>query len=138
LVRRITIFLGRPIAASIIIAAMIGWCTLNMVVAARGAAPPDPPPFQWLELVISAVALVVVFLVLATQQRDEELAQVHQQVTLQLAIAAEQKAAKMIELLELLRKDHPSIPDRRDEKASEMARPADPESVVSAIKLMTG
>ena len=73
-------------------------------------------------------------MVLATQRRDDELAQLNQRLILQLAMLSEQKAAKTIQLLEQLRKDHPSIPDRQDEEASVMAQPTDPEVVLKAIK----
>jgi head-tail adaptor len=63
-----------------------------------------------------------------------ELTQLNQRLTLQLAILAEQKAAKTIELLERLRKDHPAIPDHHDEEASAMAQPTSPEAVLNAIK----
>jgi uncharacterized membrane protein len=71
--------------------------------------------------------------VLSTQRRDEELAQLHQQLTLQLALLGEQKTAKLIALVEALRRDHPAIPDRIDAEAQAMAQPANPEAVLDAI-----
>ncbi len=66
-------------------------------------------------------------------RRDEELAQLHQELTLQLALLGEQKGAKLIALVEALRKDHPAIPDRHDAEAQAMAQPANPEAVLDAI-----
>ncbi len=73
-------------------------------------------------------------MILSTQRREDELAGHREQLTLQLAILGDQKAAKIIELLEELRRDHPSIHDRVDHDANAMSKPADPEAVFDAIK----
>jgi uncharacterized membrane protein len=132
--RVVTIGVGNPLAIGIVAVVTAGWVIVNVAIAIGGGRPFDPPPFQWLELLVSVGALLVVLVVLATQRRDDELQQVNQRLILQLAILAEQKAAKTIELLEELRRDHPSIPERRDEEAGLMARPTNPEAVLKAIK----
>jgi uncharacterized membrane protein len=58
----------------------------------------------------------------------------HEQLTLELAILSEQKAAKIISLLEELRQDHPEIHNRVDHEAAAMSAPADPKSVLESIK----
>ncbi|WP_207210943.1 hypothetical protein, partial [Lichenibacterium minor] len=55
------------------------------------------------------------------------------QLTLELSILSEKKSAKIIELLEELRRDLPAVRNRVDEEASEMAKPADPQAVLQAI-----
>jgi uncharacterized membrane protein len=47
---------------------------------------------------------------------------------------SEQKTAKVIQLLEESRRDNPLIRDRVDQEAEVMAQPADPQSVLEAIK----
>ena len=76
----------------------------------------------------------MVILILATQQREYQLAQLREQLTLELAILSEQKTAKVIQLLEESRRDNPLIRDRVDQEAEAMAQPADPQSVLDAIK----
>jgi uncharacterized membrane protein len=71
-------------------------------------------------------------LILATQRRENELASHHERLTLELAILSEQKAAKIISLLEELRQDHPR--DRVDDEAAAMSEPADPQSVLETFK----
>jgi uncharacterized membrane protein len=51
-----------------------------------------------------------------------------------VAILSEQKTAKVVALLEELRRDSPLVRDRVDELANIMARPVDPQSVIDAIK----
>jgi hypothetical protein len=48
--------------------------------------------------------------------------------------AGEQKTAKVTQLLEESRRDNPLIRDRLDREAETMAQPADPKSVLDAIK----
>jgi uncharacterized membrane protein len=72
-------------------------------------------------------------LILITQRREDELAGHRDQLTLQLGILSEQKSAKIIELLEELRRDAPDLRNRLDPEATAMSTPADHE-VLNAIK----
>ena len=73
-------------------------------------------------------------LILTTQRREDEMAGHREQLTLELAILSEQKSAKIIALLEELRRDNPMIRDRHDAEAEALSTPADPNSVLEAIK----
>jgi len=106
------------------------WISLNLL----AARPIDPPPFSWLGCAVSLVSLYMVVLILATQRREDELAQHREQLILELAILSEQKTTKVIQLLEESRRDNPLIHNRVDREAEAMARPADPQSVIDAIK----
>jgi uncharacterized membrane protein len=63
-----------------------GWISLNLLAAALGYRPFDPPPFSGLGGAVSLVSLYMVVLILATQQREYQLAQLREQLTLELAI----------------------------------------------------
>jgi uncharacterized membrane protein len=123
---------GRFLAVGTAVA--IGWIDLNLLVPAFGLRPFDPPPFAWLEGLISLASFTMVVLILASQRRADDLAERRAQFTLELAILNERKTAKVIELLEEFRRDDPEVRDRIDAEAEQMARPADPPSVLSAIK----
>jgi uncharacterized membrane protein len=71
--------------------------------------------------------------VLITQNRQGRRAEHRSHLDLQVSMLAEQKIAKLIALVEELRVDLP-VRDRRDPEAEDMAKPADPELVVAAIK----
>lgn len=133
-VDRMTAVLGRPRFIGALTAMVIGWIAVNLIAAALGYRPVDPPPFAWLEGAVSLVSLYMVVLILATQRNEEELAQHRELLNLELAILTEQKTAKVIELLEEVRRDNPLIHNRVDREAQAMARPADPQSVLEAIK----
>jgi uncharacterized membrane protein len=133
-VDRITTLLGRPRFMGILTVIAAGWISLNLLAAALGYRPIDPPPFQGFGLAVSLVSLYIVVLILATQRREYKLAQLREQLTLELAILSEQKTAKVIQLLEESRRDNPLIRNRVDQEAEAMAQPADPQSVLEAIK----
>jgi uncharacterized membrane protein len=129
-VRRLTDILGRPSFLGILAIAVAGWIGAN----ALGYSPIDPPPFAWLNVVASLVSLFMVVLILGAQRHEDQLTQHRELLTLELAILSEQKTAKVIQLLEEVRRDNPLIHDRVDREAEVMAKPADPQSVLDAIK----
>jgi uncharacterized membrane protein len=131
---RITGWVGSPRFLGVLTCLAAAWVSLNMFAAALGYRPIDPPPFSGLGNMVSLASLYIVVLILATQRREYQLAQLREQLTLELAILTEQKAAKLIQLLEESRRDNPLIADRIDQEAEAMAKPADPEAVLGAIK----
>jgi uncharacterized membrane protein len=98
-----------------------------------GAPLLDPPPFPWVQTVTSILAFYVTVLILITQRHENRLHETRSQLTLQIAMLAERKNAKIIELLEQLRRDHPDIADRVDEDAIAMAQPTDAAAVIDAV-----
>ncbi len=94
----------------------------------------DAPPFPWLQGAMTLMSLFMVAIVLGTQKLEDELSEQREMITLELALLSEQKIAKMIALMEELRRDSPEVRDRIDEEAGIMAQPADPQAVFAAIK----
>ena len=125
---------GRPSFMVWLLVVVAGWTGLNLAMVGLGRQPLDQPPFAGLELAISLAALFMTVLILSTQRRDDELTSYREQLTLELAILGEQKSAKIIELLEELRRDDPTIRNRIDHDAAAMSAPADPQAVLDAIK----
>ena len=133
-VDRMTALLGRPGFIGVLTVVVAAWISLNMLATALGYRAIDPPPFSWLGGAVTLVSLYMVVLILATQRREDLLAQHREMLILELAILSEQKTAKVIQLLEETRRDNPQIRDRVDQEAEDMAQPADPKSVLAAIK----
>jgi uncharacterized membrane protein len=113
---------------------VVGWASANLAAFALGYVPLDEPPFFWLDTVLAVTSLCVTLIILTIQRRDDQLSTLREQLALELAVLSEQKSAKVIELLEALRRDHPAVPDRHDAEAAAMARPADPRDVIEAIE----
>ena len=126
--------LSRPWFIVILLLTALGWIGVNLVVASLGYHSIDPPPFTWLSGAASLASLFMVVLILATQRQEDQLGRRRELLILELAILSEQKTAKVIELLEEVRRDNPLIQDRVDKEAEAMAQPADPKSVLEVIQ----
>ena len=133
-VDRLTARAGSPAFVALLTVAVVSWMALNVGMTVAGRKPLDEPPFFWLQGLVALTALYMTVLILTTQRREDELMGHREQLTLELAILSEQKSAKIIALLEELRRDSPMIRDRHDAEAVALSTPADPNSVLDAIK----
>ena len=134
ILRKVASLLGSPWALGVVTALAIGWMCVNLVAPPLGFRAPDPPPFGWLGHAVSLASLYMVVLIYANQRYDDQLAQVREQLTLELALLGEQKTTKVIQLLEEFRRDTPQVHDRVDRQADAMSEPVDPQRVIDAIK----
>ena len=137
LVERLTGWIGRPQFIALLTGAMLLWVGSNLLATWAGHVPWDEAPFFWMQGVVGLLALYVTVLILTTQRREDQLAGYREQLTLELAIVSEQKSAKIIALLEEMRRDNPNLRNRVDAEAVAMAVPADPQAVLDAIKEST-
>ena len=133
-VERLTRFFSRPRAAGLLAAAVVLWIAVNLGLRLAGQPPFDPPPFSGLQSVTSVGALFMTVFILVTQRREDELSELREQLTLELAMLSEHKTAKLIELVEELRRDMPNVRNRPDAEAASLSRPADPEAVLEVLK----
>jgi len=131
---RATAVFGWPGFVGLLLLTIILWIGGNIGISLLGGKPWDSPPFVWLQGAVTIASLCLTALVLTTQRREERLASHRDQLILELAVLNEQKAAKIIRLLEEMRKDDPSIQDRVDDEAQSMSKPSDMHVVLEAIK----
>lgn len=134
LVERVTAQIGRPRTVIALIGISSLWILANLVAPRVGIAPWDPLPCFWLQGAVGAYGGLVATIVLATQNRQQRQAEQQAYLELQVNLAAEKKTAKVIELLEALRRDMPSVPNRVDHQATAMAQAIDPEALMTALK----
>jgi uncharacterized membrane protein len=132
-VEQMTTLLGRVGSLLILAVAVAAWLGVNLLAAAFGYQAVDPPPFAALAGAAAVISVFLVVLILAAEQRADALGERRDQLTLELAILNERKTAKVIELLEELRREGAKPRVRTDAEAADMARPADPETVIAAI-----
>jgi uncharacterized membrane protein len=132
-VDKVTSVVARPRFIMAMTLVIVAWVAVNLTLAVQGQRPFDAPPFQWLQDLGTGVALYITVLILITQRRENLLADRREQLTLELAILSEQKTAKIIQLLEEMRRELPGLDNRIDIEAEEMSRPADPQAVLDAI-----
>jgi uncharacterized membrane protein len=126
-------WVARPGFIALLTVFVAVWIVANLILAATDRAF-DPPPFPILQDIGTLMALYITVLILITTQREKEIGEHREQLTLELAILSEQKSAKIIQLIEEARRDNPFIGDRHDAHAAELAVPADPEAVLDAIR----
>jgi uncharacterized membrane protein len=131
---RVTAFTGSPGFVLGLSVTAGGWVGYNVITPIFGFQPVDPPPFPGLATVVSLVSLYIVVLILATQSREYELAQLREKLTLELAIINEQKTSKIIQLLEEARRENPQSPSRSDHQAQAMAQPTNAHSILEALR----
>ena len=134
LVDRLTASIGRPRFVVLLTVTVLAWTSGNLLARASLHIAWDNPPFNWLQGAVTLLALYVAVLILSTQRRDDQLASYREQLTLELAILGEQKAAKIIALLEEMRRDNPNLRNRIDVEAEAMSVPSDPQTVLEALK----
>ena len=128
-IERVTEGVGRPSTAYLLLLAFLGWMAVNGAAQRFGAQPPDPPPFAWMQVVLCIASLLMTVTILTTQNRVAKLAQRRALLDLQVNLIAEEKVAKVIALLEELRRDLPSVKNRRDSLAEAMTDAVDVHAV---------
>jgi uncharacterized membrane protein len=128
-IESVTRNLGRPATLYLILTFAVLWIAANVVGKLIGFAPFDPPPFYALQGTCSLSALIISTLVLITQNRLARLAQHREHLGFQVNLLTEQKATKIIALLEELRRDLPNVKNRLDAIAESMSLSADPQAV---------
>ena len=133
-VSRATSGIAQPATLILITAAIACWMTLNFALREFGRAALDPFPFPLLATAVSTGGLYLAAMILITQRHEDQMATRREQITLELAILSEQKSAKIIALLEELRRNDPNQGNYRDEVAEALAQPADAQVVLDAIR----
>jgi uncharacterized membrane protein len=133
-VEAVAAHLGKPRALYIITVAAMAWVVLNVGLSAFGRSALDPPPFSWLQGFASLGALLMATTVLASQNRQRKISDERAQLDLQVNLLSEQKLAKLIGLVEELRRDMPNVRNRTDSLADAMTQAVDPHAVVTALQ----
>jgi uncharacterized membrane protein len=133
-IEKLSVFLGSPgyIASSVVF--VLCWIAANLVAPEYGYRQVDPPPFSWLQGIITFNAFIISTTVLIRQNRMTKLAEHHSHLDLQVNMLTEEKTSKIIALLEELRRDMPDVSNKIDPEADELAQPADTKTVLSAIE----
>jgi uncharacterized membrane protein len=136
-VERFTAQVGRPRSLYLIGTIATGWMGWNLLAPRMDVRPFDPPPFDWLQGLVGLAALLVTTTILTTQSRQTRDFERRAELELQVNLLAEQKIAKLIALVEELRRDIPSVMNRVDPVADIMQEPVDPHAVLSALERTT-
>jgi uncharacterized membrane protein len=126
-------FVGRPAFLRFILLFVALWTGANAALPGLGLRAFDPAPYYWLQGLIGLGALLVATVVLIKQNRVAKLGEQRAHLDLKVTLLIEQKTAKVIDLLEELRRDLPNVRDRHDPGALVMQQAIGPESVLAAL-----
>jgi uncharacterized membrane protein len=130
----VALFLGSPTYVMANILFIVGWIGANTAAYDLGSKPIDEPPFFWLQGIIGLNAFIISTTVLIRQNRMSRLADHHAHLDLQVNLLTDEKTSKIIQLMEELRRDIPGVSAKPDGEAEQLAKPADPKAVLSAIE----
>jgi|SRR5579859_392123 len=141
-IERISAFLGSPAFLICAVAFILGWAALNAWGTHAGWRHVDAPPFPWLQGIVSSVALLLTVAVLIRQNRMAQLTEHRAHLDLQINLMAEQKAAKILELVAELHRELENIRGATAQgsgaRLEELTKPADPHALLDAIKQKKG
>jgi len=130
---RITATLGSSRFIAAFAAMVVIWIGGNAAAQWAGRPGLDPAPFNLLQAAASLMAVFATLLILATQRREDQIATQRERLALHLAMLNDRKLAKLISLMEEMRRDDPTRRDRLDLEAEAMAEPASPRVVLNAM-----
>lgn len=133
-VERLSELFGRPSFLYLTVIVIALWLIPNALPPSWGIPQFDPPPYEGLDKTLGIVSLLMTAAVLIRQSRQELLAEQRTQLNLQLDILTEQKIAKLIALIEELRRDLPNVHDRYDPEAEVMQQAVDPQMVLDTLE----
>ena len=133
ILERISRFVGQPIFLGIILCFVVLWIVANCVLRELGMVEFDPEPYFWLQGIIGLGALLTTTVVLSKQNRFAKLAEQREHLDLKVTLLTEQKVAKLIDLLEELRRDLPNVKNRHDPEAAALQQSMNPELVLAAL-----
>ena len=130
----LTAALGRPRTVYVTLSIVVGWVAFNLLTPKLlGWQRIDPPPFFWLQGMVALSALLMTTLVLITANRQTRNAEERSHLDLQVNLLAEHKVAKLIALVEELRRDLPMVRNRIDREADAMQEAVDPDAMIEAL-----
>ena len=135
-IEQLGVLLSRPAVVVTAFVLFLLWIVLNLDIKVITHKPWDEPPFFWLQGLIGLLSLITTVTVLISQARQAQLAEQRAQLQLQIVLLTEQRSAKIIALLEELRRDLPNVRDRPDPEAEALKQASDPEAILEALQTL--
>jgi uncharacterized membrane protein len=133
MLERASHFVGQPVFLGIILLFVALWMAANGVLHQLGLSEFDPQPYFWLQGIVGLGALLTATVVLIKQNRLAKLEEQRAHLDLKVTLLTEQKAAKIIDMLEELRRDLPNVRNRHDPDALAMQQSMKPDDVLAAL-----
>lgn len=133
ILEQVSSLIGQPVFLGIILLFVVIWILSNLLLRQFGMVEFDSPPFIWLQGIVGLGALLTATIVLTKQNRLAKLAERRAHLDLKVTLLTEQKAAKLIDLLEELRRDMPNVRNRHDSEAATLKQSMSPDLVLATL-----
>ena len=133
ILERIARFIGEPAFLGLILLFVALWMLTNDLMHGWGMVEFDPAPFFWLQGIVGLGGLLTATVVVSRQNRLAKVAEQRAHLDLKVMLLTEQKAAKLIDLIEELRRDLPNVKNRHDSDAAALKQSMSPDLVLAAL-----
>ena len=133
ILERISLFAGQPAFLAFILLWVAAWMLANVLLHQLRMHEFDPAPYFWLQGIVGLGALLTATIVLTKQNRAARLAEQRAHLDLKVMLLTEQKTAKLIDLIEELRRDMPDVKNRDDPEAAALQQSMNPVQVLAAL-----
>jgi uncharacterized membrane protein len=133
-IERVSYFFGHPYYFAAFVLFCVIWILLDLVINHYRHFYFDEPPFFWLQGIVAFNGVLITMAVLIRQNRLAQIEEKRAHLELQVNLLAEQKATKIIQLLEELRADLPNVKNRQDPDARILQESPDPEAILNALE----
>jgi uncharacterized membrane protein len=134
MIERISAFFGSPAYFAFAVAFIVIWMLVNAYGAHAGWQRVDAPPFSWLQGLVSSNALLLTVAVLIRQNRMAKVAEHRSHLDLQINLLTEQKATKILQIVDELQRELTALRGGSDSEVAELTKPADAHALMHAIK----
>jgi len=136
-IERVTSRIGRPLTFYFVVTFVVLWVGTNLAVLHANGSTFDPPPFSWLQGMITLSGLLVAILILITANRVAQIDSQRDKLDLQINLLNERRTAKVIRMLDELRRDSPQVPTHNDPEVQQLSEYTDTQEVSRAIEERT-
>jgi len=136
-IERVTSRIGRPLTFYLVVCFVLLWLVTNVVLLRVRGTTFDPPPFAYLAGIVSLSGLLVAILILTTANRAAQIDTQRDKLDLQINLLNERRTAKVIRMLDELRRDSPTVPTHDDPEVQQLSEPTDTQAVTRAIEERT-
>ena len=133
LIEKVTDFLGQPRFLFIILVFVSLWMVVNILLDTFRLPSFDPPPFIWLQGIITLAALLEATMILITQNRQDTMTERRTQLDLQVSLILDQKMSKLITMVDELRRVHPDLENGTDPQVEALKKTVDPHQSIKTL-----
>ena len=132
-IENITAFLGRPRFLFIILIFVSLWIMVNILLIKFGLPGFDPPPFIWLQGLLTLGALLQATMILITQNREDMMTERHTQLDLQVSLIIDQKMSKLLTMVDQFRQVNPDLENGTNPELEALKKTVDPHESVETL-----